>query len=217
MPTRPGRTGALLALLAFATSAQAQCPDLLVERFIPAECAACWSEAGAPPAHSVVLDWIVPSPRRDAAPLSAAAVAEAGARAGGIDGGPTRQRQHLLGRAGVRLTVEDGPAWHGYVGLRLRATRHGAAWPAGAAGYLALVETLRAGEDGTPVPRNVVRAVAGPLTLDDAAASTTHLVALRIPHGTRVDRLGALSWVEDGAGAVVTIAQAGAEDCPQRK
>ena len=56
-----------------------------------------------------------------------------------------------------------------------------------------------------------------PFTLDDAAASTTHLVALRIPHGTRVDRLGALSWVENDSGAVVTIAQAGAEDCPQRK
>ena len=56
-------------------------PVALFERFISADCEACWGDA-APPAPSakagaVVLDWIVPSAAGDDAPLSAAATTDA--------------------------------------------------------------------------------------------------------------------------------------------
>ena len=80
--------------------APATCPPMaLLERFISADCAACWTDTTVPrPARAVVLDWIVPG-RRATMPLSAAA---------------TRRRPGwALGRAarpGRRLLAVEGPA-----------------------------------------------------------------------------------------------------------
>jgi hypothetical protein len=50
-------------------------PVALLERFINADCASCWSDPQAPAAQrgEVALDWIVPGSRGDDAPLSAVA------------------------------------------------------------------------------------------------------------------------------------------------
>ncbi|HEY0202451.1 MAG TPA: hypothetical protein VGC24_12230, partial [Burkholderiaceae bacterium] len=54
-------------------------PTALLERFISADCADCWSR---PPAHDatageLALDWIVPGRQGEDAPLSAAATRDA--------------------------------------------------------------------------------------------------------------------------------------------
>ena len=206
----------LAATLILTGVCRAHCPApaaTLLERFIPADCEACWSTAERPPDATWILDWIVPSPRGDAAPLSAAAIAEATARAGAMTTTSTRQRRHALAPRGLQLTVEQGPAWNGYIALRLRATRSGPAWPGGASGFIALVEDVAAGDEGTPVPRRVVRAVVGPLTLEPDSPGTTHVVAVRLPSGSRVDRLDATAWIEDGTGAIVAAAQADPAEC----
>ena len=211
----------LVALLsALTAAAHAQCPSA-VERFIPADCEACWSagdgSAGAP--APFVLDWIVPSPRGDEAPLSAAAIAEATARAGTMTPGAALERRHPLPPAqGLRVSVEDGPAWNGYMGLLLRVQRRqDAALPSAVVGYLALVESVRPGDEWTPIARSVVRTLAGPLPLDSARERTEHLVALRIPMGAKAERLGAVGWVENVAGEVIALGQAGGGNCNEVK
>ncbi len=84
-------------------------------------------------------------------------------------------------------------------------------------GYLALVENVPSGDDGTPIERRLVRALAGPLLLDDTHASTEHLLALRIPTGAKAQRLGAVGWVETPSGTVIGLAHAADPDCAKSK
>ena len=111
------------------------------------------------------------------------------------------------------MIVQDGPAWNGYIGLQLQVQSQGAALPAGAVGYLALVENLPAGDEGTAIDRRLVRALAGPLPLGDALSRFTHLRALRIPIGAKAERLGAAGWVETVSGKVIALAPAAGADC----
>ena len=79
--------GAALAAGDDAPNAPARsCPRVnaaVLERFISAECEACWTDASVarPDASEWLLDWIVPSSRGDEAPLSSAAPREALSRA----------------------------------------------------------------------------------------------------------------------------------------
>jgi hypothetical protein len=209
----------LAAALAAPLVAQAQCAapmaTALVERFIPADCAACWGEGATPTGAPFVLDWIVPSARGDEAALSAAAIAEATPRAGSLSAMQTKERRQALNAPrGLVVEVEDGPGWNGYIGLQLRVRREdGATLPAGVAGYLALVENVAAGDEGAPVARRLVRVLAGPLPLDSTRASIEHLLALRVPQGARVDRLGAVGWVESAPGHVIALASAPGGEC----
>jgi hypothetical protein len=198
--------GALLALGAGA--ALAQCPSLLVERYIPAECEACWRDAAVPPASSTVLDWIVPSAHGDAAPLAPAALAEAAARAPRIAPDATLERRHALAAArGVDVRVEDGPILNGYLGVRLTVRHDGrGSLPEGAVGYIALVEALAPGEEGSPVERRLVRQLAGPLTLDPMRKDVEHLLAVRIAVGTRIDGLAVIGWVETPSRRILAAA-----------
>lgn len=205
-------------LIVDARAAQA-CPahDTLLERFIPAECETCWKSAAEPKGTPIVLDWIVPGPRGDDAPLAAAALREAGVRAGLIAQTATASRRHaLLAVAGLTLEVEDGPAFNGYLAAQIHverdASRGGRSATAGAAAYLALVEQVRAGEEGTPIERMLVRAVVGPLPLGDG--ETKHLHAFRIPQGSRPVRLTAVGWVEAPDGKVLAAARVEPERCP---
>lgn len=222
-----GILGVEVATLALATGALAQAADcvpappprLLLERYVSADCAACWRVAppvpGQPPAHGAppfVLDWIVPGAAD--APLAARALADAAPRAARA-GTPAAdealtQTTPLPARSALRLAVTDGPAVHGWIGLQFEAryasTR---ALPPGLAGWLALVERIDAGDGGSPVARRVVRAVAGPLALPGLAAGRTvnHLHAFRLPDGTPVERLGAVGWLETPAGRVLAVAE----------
>ena len=205
--------------LALALPAQARCPApaarVLLERFVPADCEACWRDAVAPAGAPAVLDWIVPSAYGDEAPLSAAAFAEAADRAGALAADATMHRRHALApSAGLHVSVQDGPAWNGYIGLQLRVQRQrGGALPLGAVAYLALVENVAAGDEGTPIMRRLVRVLAGPLPLDAERVSNEHLRALRVPTGARAERLGSVGWVENPSGQVLAWAVAPRDGC----
>jgi hypothetical protein len=185
---------------------------VLVERFISADCEACWSQGTSPAGTPFVLDWIVPSARGDDAPLAAAAIAEATAHAGELPSDGTLQiSRPMPPLRGLRIGVQDGPAWNGYIGVQLRVDQTLLALPAGAVGYLALVENIPAGSEGSTIARRLVRALAGPLPLVDK--STTHLRALRIPAGAQAERLASIGWVESPPGRVVALAQTAPAKC----
>jgi hypothetical protein len=186
----------------------------VVERFLPADCADCWQqpEAKAPAASTWVLDWIVPMGDAGAA-LSAAALLEAAERrqvaAPKADGpGTLRVERALPAKSPLSLRVAGGPAWNGYLGLELRTRGKP---PVGATAYLALVEEIDAGDEGSPAARRLVRAVAGPLAPDPTGRTSTQLRALRIPDGAKAERLRGMAWWVDGEGHIGGIVR---ETCP---
>jgi hypothetical protein len=214
-----------LSLATTGLAALAACPAqqaVVQEVFIAADCARCWSALPPPqPGASAGtpgwrLDWI--SPTTADAPLAAAALPEAAERA--ARAGDTSA---VAGRpSALRLQVTSGPAWNGYFGLQmsLQAARAGsnrAGLPAGSTAWLALVELLPAGTDGSPGARALVRSVAGPLPVDGLATTPSpnqapsHLRALRWPEGARPERLQARAWIEAPTGQVLLMA---ADRCP---
>jgi hypothetical protein len=191
---------------------------VLVERFISAECEACWRDGKAAGEGALALDWIVPASSGENAPLAAAAIVDATPRAGAVSANRTGERRHALRQAGeFDLVVEDGPAWNGYIAAQIhvarRAERSTLATTAGAVAYLALVEQVRAGEEDTPVERLLVRSLAGPFPLDAGAAKVTHLRAFRIPPGSKPARLTAVGWVELPSGVVLAATGVAPEAC----
>lgn len=209
----------LLPFAALAAQAQpASCPPAatqLLQRFISADCESCWQATGEPalPASTWVLDWIVPSPQGDAAPLSPAALPEAAERAQHAGVQVQHDKLARSPRLRPRLQVQGGPAWNGYFGLQLSV--RSPAPPAGSSGWLALVEQVPAGEEGSAISRQLVRAVAGPLPLDGLSPRKPlqHLRALRVGEGTQPQRLVGIGWVEAADGRVLAVAR---EACPQR-
>ena len=185
-------------------------PRQVAERFIGADCTDCWSaprEAAAPSA-AWALDWIVPGASADA-PLAAAALPEGAARLAELDHDaaalPARLDWSLPRRPSLCLAVQAGPAWNGYLGLQLRS--RGAA-PPGARAYLALVEELPAGSEGSPIARRLVRAVAGPIPLAGDTPSL-ELRALRVPETAHPERLRGLAWWVDDRQRLQGIAREG--------
>ena len=194
-------------------------PKAMVERFISAACESCWQTAAAPerPNELLVLDWIASA--GDGAPLAAAALSEASTRAGNLPVNETLLRRVPIAKPGApRVRIADGPGWNGYVGLSLTVTRV-VKLPAGAVGYMALVERVPAGSEGSPVARQLVRAVVGPLPLDELAsqAKVQHFRATRLPEAARADRLGSVGWVESAQGNVIAAAQSPMGGCTSAK
>jgi hypothetical protein len=184
----------------------------VLERFISAECGACWTDpsVAAPAADAWLLDWIVPSTRGDEAPLSPAAPDEAAARARRVDRlpGDARTREHRTAArkpGPLRLQVASGPAFNGYIGVQLDG---GGRAPNGSTAWIALVEVVPAGTDGTPVPRQLVRTVAGPFQPRElrSGASWRVLQAMRWPETARAERLRARAWLERADGSIVAMA-----------
>lgn len=201
-----------LAALAGAAAAAPRCgapaPEVFLERFVPADCEACWQRATPRDrrARQLVLDWIVPA--GEGAPLAVAALPEAAQRAGTVSR-ETHWRSAALGRAGApHVRIADGPGWNGYVGLRLVITRRGTV-PADAVAYAALVERVPGGSENTPVDRQLVRAVVGPLGLGELATVPVveHMNSVRLPDIERPDRLGSVAWIETANGQVIAAAQ----------
>ena len=213
-------------LLALSVAAHSVCPAPLatavLERFIDANCEACWRSGDASTQAQgndpFVLDWIVPGAAGDGAALSPAALVEATARAGALPADTTLHRRHVLPlQPGLGITLRDGPPWYGYIGLQLAVQHADAALPVGAVAYLALVENVAPGEEGTPAARRLVRALAGPLPLATGRTSSEHLQAMRIPFGARPERLSAVAWIEAPAGRLVALAGATPLDCSTAK
>lgn len=209
-------------MLALATASAAPavpavgCPPAqspVTEVFIAADCTDCWSApATRPDPGGWRLDWITPAATD--APLSAAALPEAADRAARAAAASTV----ALRPSALRLQVASGPAWNGYFGVQLtlqraRAGSNRAGLPAGSSAWLALVELLPAGAEGSPVPRALVRSVAGPVPLAEPAPGQafSQLRALRWPEGARPERLQARAWIESPGGQLLLMA---ADRCP---
>jgi len=182
------------------------------ERFISAECSACWTDASitVAPSNEWLLDWIVPSARGDDAPLSPAAPDEAAGRARrvlitGVSERTVVHRTAARRASDAALRVASGPAFNGYFGVQLDGRGR---WPAGTSAWIALVESIAAGTDGTPVPRQLVRVVAGPFQPTELQSGKPWRVlqAMRWPETAKPERLRARAWLEHADGRIAAMA-----------
>lgn len=204
----------------------APAPQALYERFISADCADCWRNPSfAPGASAAVLDWIAPGRAGDEAPLSATARTDALTRLDAMGRPlPTTTDVHVAPvaqRLPGRLRVSFGPAVNDYVGT---SASYLGALPAGASEgwtlWLALVEQIPAGVEGTPVRRNLVRNLFQRTWIMDDQLSKKELFnlprttrwierpAMYLAPGTNPERLALIGWMENSKGQVVATARA---------
>jgi len=219
---------ALMAVLAGQAHAQAPfCasdgqprPRQVLERFINANCESCWADPATPKAGAgqLTLDWVLPGDKGEDAPLSAVAAREALDRLAALRQRPPTQTLAstlpVRGLQGASLRVAHGLPLSGYLGTSIElkpipAAAKGRQWTA----WLALVETLPAGTEGSPVERNLVRNVIQ-LTWDGrkppAKGSPNRFFEARsmsIAPGANPERMQVLGWVEDDKGRVLAAAQ----------
>ena len=207
---------AALGCAANAASDANGCPRnaaAVLERFIDAECSSCWTDASVAKAagDEWVLDWVVPTAKGDDAALAPAAPAEALARAQRAlgkrpePGITTPHRAPARGNSPLRLRVKSGPAWNGYFGVQLDGSGRA---PEGATAWVALVEQVDAGTDGSPIPRHLVRTVAGPFEPAELRSGKAwqRLNAMRWPETAKAVRLRARAWIEQRDGRIVAMA-----------
>ena len=223
-------TAALLVLLPALAPAQSVCTNegqpaagRWLERFVSADCADCWTDPSTPAAghETQVLDWVVPGIQGDDAPLSAVARREASERleALRLDRPPraTTQSATLPRRPVPTLRIARGPALNGYIGIGLRIGPVPRALE-GAQIAIALVETLPAGTEGSPVARNLVRNVHYPAWKGHFSLSKTkksvfsETRTMNIPEGAQPDRLQLVAWVWDRHGQVVAAYRTDCKD-----
>ena len=221
--------------LAIAATAQAQSscssdgqrtPVAVVERFTSADCENCWSDttARSAPLRTLVLDWIVPSPRGDEAPLSAAATRDANDRLAALHrAAPTASysNQTPVAKRPYRMRVAHGLPFNGYIGASMELPQSEVRpVPLPVTGWLVLVETIAAGTEGTPVERNLVR---NSLTRTwDGRHQLSKDEQKRLwesrPMGlgatARPERLRVVGWVEDAHGRIITAAQSRCAELP---
>ena len=214
--------GTLLLCAATAQAQPASCssdgqprPLALVERFINADCEACWTDAktAKPGPREVAIDWIVPGGKGDDAPLAAAATRDAQARLQALRRERPLQSDTVQGKllaAARTLRVAHGLALNGYIGASIELKPAGRGpWTA----WLALVETLPPGTEGSPVERNLVRNLLQPAWDGSNPLSKEEQKRLfesrpmGIPEGAKADRLRVIGWVEDARGRIRAIAQ----------
>lgn len=211
-----------LAQSACSSDGQPQ-PTALYERFLNADCEACWASAPAhmPGPSALVVDWIVPGRLGDDAPLSAAATRDALERLQQLQRPvPAQTDTHIstvapAGSAPGRLRVSTGPAINDYIGTGIRlmpaATASRTSGPV--AFTLLLVETVPAGAEGSPVERNLVRnALQGNWILRKQLSKAEwsrwmENRPMRIPDGARPERLRVLGWLQGADGQLLAAAQ----------
>ncbi len=195
-------------------------PRAVVERFISADCAACWHEADAeplPPTGTVVLDWVVPGANGASAPLAAGARRDALERLQML-GRPKpthslRLAQPMQLQAQLHLRVAHGLPVANYVGTAVElGPPEAGPWTA----VLLLVERMRTDASGKAPERHLVRNMlvtdwSEPRrSVDEALALWRESRPMSIPEDTLFEKLYALAWVENAQGHVVALARA---DC----
>ena len=187
-------------------------PTALLERFINADCADCWSsEPPAPVADALALDWIAPGALGDDGPLSVAARRDASDRLQAL-GLPLPEQTSVLGRAVAsggkppRLRVAHGLPVGNYIGTSIEL--QGVA-PGHWRGWLLLVEVLPPGLAGSPVERHLVRnSLQLDWTVAPSAADAPPLKELRpmqIPAGAQAARLTVVGLLEGASGPPARI------------
>ena len=194
-------------------------PVQLVERFINADCDTCWADPSTPvPAkNAVALDWIAPGSQGDDAPLSAVATRDTLVRLESFRQSVPAKSHTVMhtvkGIKGAGLRVAHGLPVADYLGasIELKPVAPAARQPLTA--WLALVETLPAGLEGSPVERNLVRNVLfriwdGRNKLSkDEQNSLFESRSMNIAPAANPDRLRVIGWVENEKGQVLLAAQ----------
>ena len=218
--------GSLVRAQAFCASDGQARPVALLERFINADCENCWKDPATPraQANQAVLDWVLPGERGDDAPLSAVASRDGLIRLEALGQAVPRQTSARLqrikgpaqfdGREGYRLRVAHGLALSGYTGvsIELKSTPSDAKKQPLTA-WLALVEILPPGTEGTPVVRNLVRNVLQSNWDERKQLSKKEQLrffesrVMRLPEGLNPERMRVIGWIEDAQGQVLAAAQ----------
>lgn len=196
---------------ALCTSDGQRAPHALLERFISADCEACWHEAAPTPrAGALVLDWVVPAAQGDDAPLAAVARRETLERLDALrQPAPERRLERLSTVQGGRgrLRVSRGPVRKGYVGASLRFDGR-APLKRPLTGWLALVELLPAGAEGSPVPRVLMRnLLSEPIAPRNTDPMGQLWRAMNVPEGADPEHLQLIGWVSDAQGRLLAAAQ----------
>ena len=194
-------------------------PMQLLERFINADCESCWSDPATLKATKgqLALDWVTPGSKGDDAAMSAIATRDALARLESLKKQPpattSAQVQPVRGVKGATLRVAHGLPLSDYVGASIAlkpipAAARGQNWTA----WLALVETLPAGTEGSPVARNLVRNLfQAPWNVRKQLSKTEQARlfdqrSMSIAAGVDASRLRVIGWVEDQNGQLVAAA-----------
>lgn len=192
-------------------------PRRLLERFINADCEACWREpSAAAGSGTLAVDWVVPGAQGDEAPLAAVARRDALARLAALHAtAPATSmvhgsKLHPQATHPVQpLRVAHGVALGGYIGASLQ-------WRAAAptpqrplTAWLALVEVLPKGSEGSPVERHLVRnLIVAPLRRGrNELGGAAIWRVMNVPDGARPERLEVAGWVADAQGRIVAAAQ----------
>ena len=195
-------------------------PVMLLERFINANCDTCWADPATPQAAAgqVALDWVVPGDKGSDAPLSAVAAREGLQRLEALRQAVPAQSlantSPVKAIKGATLRVAHGLPLSGYLGTSIElkpipAAAKGRQWTA----WLALVETLPSGTEGSPVERNLIRNVLQTNWDGRKQLSKTEqnrffdARSMSIAEGANPDRMRVVGWVENEKGLVVTAAQ----------
>lgn len=200
------------AAAALCTSEGVAQPPAVLERFINADCLACWSDPATPrPAgEALVLDWVVPGSLGEHAPLAVVATRDALDRLAQLrQAVPARSSSAQSRRSGPRaqLRLAQGATFNDYIGTSVEVPQPGReAWRA----WLVLVERLPAGTEGSPVARNLVRNAFRP-EWPAATARTAQRLAearsMQIREGAAPERLRLVALLEDGRGRMRAITQ----------
>ena len=194
-------------------------PAQLLERFINADCDSCWKDPATPKAtkDQLALDWVTPGSQGDDAPMSAIATRDALTRLESLKKPPpaasSAQAQAVRGMKATTLRVAHGLPLADYVGASIElnpipASARGQNWTA----WLALVETLPAGTEGSPVARNLVRnLLQAPWNVRKQLLKTEQhrffdQRSMSIAPGVDASRLRVIGWVEDQNGQIVAAA-----------
>lgn len=216
----------LAASLAQPALAQSSCasdgqqrPVALVERFMNADCASCWTDPAAAPARrgAVALDWVLPGSRGEDAPLSGVATRDALKRLEALGKAPPAASLNLNTPVQAQkgtLRVAHGLPVSGYIGASIAlkdvsGRAAGQPWT----GWLALVEAVPVGTEGSPVPRNLVRNLVQ-VSWDGREKLSKQEQrrfiesrSMNVPAGTNTERLRVIGWVQDAQGHIVAAAQ----------
>lgn len=198
-------------------------PTQLMERFTSADCAACWRDAATPLPQSatLVLDWVIPGTKGDDAPLSAVASTDGLTRLTALNQRATTadsvvttpiSRQASLNKSALR--VARGLALSGYIGasIELKPAPRGKALKQVTA-WVALVEVLPVGLEGSQVQRNLVRNVfqstwnLGAKPPKETLQHWFDQRSMSVAPGVDPDRLQVVGWLADDKGRVVAAAQ----------